>query len=306
MPALRLGRLAGRLYDNAVLLLVFTALFWAGNQVLGRAVVGQIPPIHYSFLRWLGATLLILPFAGPHLRRDWPNIAARWKYLVVIGSVGGGMFNTLQYIGLNHTSALNSLVLNSTGPIFIGLACFIAFRDRITLPQTLGTVVSTAGVLAIVTRGDLGVLNAFSFNYGDLLILLGMATNGFYTAYLRRRPAIHWLSFLFCLFLMSTLFNVPLVAWELSTGARMEVTPFTLTAVAFVAIVPSILAYICFTRGVELIGGVRAGIFLHLIPVFGAALAIGLLGEPLRIYHIVGFALILAGVTLASRKVRDQ
>ena len=150
-----IGRLAGRLYDNAYLLLIFTALFWAGNQVLGRAVVGQIPPIHYSFLRWLGATLLILPFAWPHLRGDWANIKARWLYLVIIGSVGGGMFNTLQYIGLNYTSALNSLVLNSTGPIFIGLACFIAFRDKITLAQLLGTLVSTAGVLAIVTRGDI-------------------------------------------------------------------------------------------------------------------------------------------------------
>jgi drug/metabolite transporter (DMT)-like permease len=301
MTSRSVGSLAGRLYDNAYLLLIFTALFWAGNQVLGRAVVGQIPPIQLSFLRWAGATLLILPFVAPHLRKDWPRIAARWRYLVVIGIVGGGMFNTLQYIGLNYTSALNSLVLNSTAPIFIGLACFIAFRDKITLPQIIGTLVSTSGVLAIVTRGDIAALASFAFNDGDLLILLGMATNGFYTAYLRQRPAIHWLSFLFCLFAMSALFNLPLVVWELSTGATMEVSPFTLAAVGYVAIVPSILAYICFTRGVELIGGVRASIFLHLIPVFGAALAIGLLGEPMGLYHIGGFALILAGVTLASR-----
>jgi drug/metabolite transporter (DMT)-like permease len=301
MPALRLGRLAGRLYDNAYLLLIFTALFWAGNQVLGRAVVGQIPPILYSFLRWLGAMLLILPFAWPHLRRDWPNIAARWRYLVCVGIAGGGMFNTLQYVGLNYTTAINSLVLNSTAPIFIGLACFLVFRDKITAAQMLGTLVSTCGVLAIVAKGEIESLQAMAFNIGDLLILLGMATNGFYTAYLRERPAIHWLSFLFCLFAMSTLFNLPLVAWELSTGATMDVTAFTLASVAYVAVAPSILAYIGFTRGVELIGGVRASIFLHLIPVFGAALAIGILGEPLGVYHIAGFALILAGVTLASR-----
>lgn len=297
-----LARLAGRLYDSAYLLLVFMALFWAGNQVLGRAVVGQIPPVHYSFLRWTGATLLILPFAWSRLRGDWPNIRARWLYLVVIGIVGGGMFNTLQYIGLNYTTALNSLVLNSTGPIFIGLACFLAFGDRISAAQMLGTAVSSVGVLAIVTRGDIGALQSMAFNVGDLLILLGMATNGFYTAYLRQRPQIHWLSFLFCLFLMSALFNLPLVIWELYSVGTMVVSPFTLAAVAYVAVVPSILAYICFTRGVELIGGVRAGIFLHLIPVFGAALAIGLLGEPPGLYHLGGFALILAGVSLASRK----
>lgn len=297
------GRLPiGRLYDNAVLLLVGMALFWAGNQVLGRAVVGQIPPVLYAFLRWAGATLLILPFAWPHLARDAPVIATRWRYLLAIGVVGGGLFNTLQYIGLNHTSAMNSLVLNSTGPIFIGLACFIAFRDRISLRQMAGIAISMSGVLVIITRGDLAALQSFTLNPGDLLILVGMATNGFYTAYLRQRPKIHWLSFLFCLFLVSALFNLPLMLWEWSTGAAMIVSPFTLGAIAYVAIFPSILAYICFTRGVELIGGVRAGTFLHLIPVFGAALAIGLLGEPLGLYHLAGLALILAGVTLATAK----
>jgi drug/metabolite transporter (DMT)-like permease len=296
-----LARLAGRLHDNAYLLLIFMALFWAGNQVLGRAVAGLIPPVLYAFLRWTGATLLILPFAWPHLRGDWPVIRARWLYLVVIGVIGGGMFNTLQYIGLNHTTALNSVVLNSTGPIFIGLACFLVFRDKITAPQVLGMAVSMAGVLGIVSKGDLAALQALAFNPGDLLILLGMAVNGFYTAYLRDRPPIHWLSFLFCLFLVSAVFNLPWVTWELSTEASMTVSPFTLSAVAYVAVFPSILAYICFTRAVELIGGVRTGIFLHLIPVFGAALAIGLLGEPLGLHHVAGLGLILAGVTLASR-----
>lgn len=297
-----LARLFGRLYDNAFLLLSLTSLFWAGNQVLGRAVAGEIPPVMYSFLRWAGATIILLPFAWPHLRGDWPRISERWLYLVLIGSLGGGFFNTVQYIGLNYTTALNSVVLNSTGPIFIGLACFVLFRDRITPAQILGTLVSMAGVLAIVTKGDISTLRALAFNSGDLLILLGMATNGVYTAYLRQRPAIHWLSFLLCLFAVSTAFVVPWLLWEWSTGARMHVTPFTLAAVGYVAIVPSILAYICFTRGVELIGGVRSGVFLHLIPVFGAGLAIGLLGEPLGLYHLTGFALILAGVTMAARK----
>jgi drug/metabolite transporter (DMT)-like permease len=297
-----LARLAGRLHDNAYLLLIFMALFWAGNQVLGRAVAGQIPPILYAFLRWSGATLLILPFAWPHLRGDWPVVRERWFYLVMIGIVGGGMFNTLQYIGLNHTTALNSLVLNSTGPIFIGLACFISFREKMTASQLVGIAISMCGVLTIITRGEFEALQALTFNSGDLLILLGMATNGFYTAYLRNRPKIHWLTFLFFLFAVSAVFNVPWVTWEFATGAKMAISPFTLSAVAYVAIFPSILAYICFTRGVELIGGVRTGIFLHLIPVFGAALAIGLLGEPLGHYHLAGLALILAGVTLASRR----
>jgi drug/metabolite transporter (DMT)-like permease len=297
-----LRRLTTRLYDNAYLLLSFMALCWAGNQVLGRAVAGHIPPIAYSFLRWSLATVIVFPFALPYVRRDWPVIRTHWRYLAFVGAIGGGLFNTLQYIGLNHTTALNSLVLNSTGPIFIAIASFLIFRERLTLRQAGGTAVSMGGVLGIITKGDLDVLHTLAFNIGDLLLLTGMATNGIYTALLRDRPVIHWLSFLFMLFLVSALVVLPFLMWEIATGARMEVSSFTLAALAYVAIFPSVVAYICLTRGVELIGANRSGIFLHMIPLFGALLAIGLLGEPLRVYHVVGFALILCGVALASRK----
>jgi drug/metabolite transporter (DMT)-like permease len=297
-------RLSKRLYDNAYVLLSFMALCWAGNQVLGRAVAGHIPPIAYSFLRWSLATVIVLPFALPHVRRDWPVIRTHWGYLTFVGAIGGGLFNTLQYIGLNHTTALNSVVLNSTGPIFIAMASFVIFRERLTMRQSGGTAVSMFGVLAIITKGDLDALHALTINNGDLLLLTGMATNGIYTALLRDRPAIHWLSFLFVLFLVSGLVVLPFLVWEIAAGDRMEVTSFTLAAVAYIAIFPSVVAYICLTRGVELIGVNRSGIFLHLIPLFGALMAIGLLGEPLRVFHVIGFALILCGVALASRKQR--
>ena len=248
--------------------------------------------------------MIVLPSRFPHVRRDWPVIRTRWRYLAFVGAIGGGLFNTLQYIGLNHTTALNSVVLNSTGPIFIAMASFLIFRERLTLRQAGGTAVSMAGVLGIITKGDLDVLHTLAFNNGDLLLLTGMATNGIYTALLRDRPVIHWLSFLFMLFLVSALVVLPFLMWEIASGARMEVTSFTLAAVGYVAIFPSVVAYICLTRGVELIGANRSGIFLHMIPLFGALLAIGLLGEPLRVFHVIGFALILCGVALASRKGR--
>jgi len=297
-----LRRLTTRLYDNAYLLLSFMALCWAGNQVLGRAVAGHIPPITYSFLRWSLATVVVLPFGLSHVRRDWPVIQTHWRYLTFVGAIGGGLFNTLQYIALNYTTALNSVVLNSTGPIFIALASFLIYRERLTVRQTGGTAVSMAGVLGIITKGHLDVLHALAFNRGDLLLLTAMATNGIYTALLRDRPAIHWLSFLFVLFLVSTLFVLPFCTWEIASGARMEVTPFTLAAIGYIAIFPSVVAYICLTRGVELIGANRSGIFLHMIPLFGVLLAIGLLGEPLQVFHVIAFALILYGVVLANRK----
>lgn len=298
-----LRRLADKAFNNAHLLLSLMALFWAGNQVLGRAAAGHIPPVALSFLRWSLAALIVLPFALPHLRRDWPVVREKWLFLGFLGVIGGGAFNTLQYIGLNYTTALNSLVLNSTGPILIAIACVVIFKDRLTVRQMLGTVVSMAGVLVVVSRGELELLMTLSLNRGDLLILFAMFITAIYTAYLRLRPNIHWITFLFCMFLASGLFNLPLVLIEMiAFGKFVQPTIFTVLAIGYVSIFPSILSYFCFTRGVELIGGVRAGIFMHLIPLFGALMAIGLLGEPLALFHIVGFALILGGVALTSRK----
>lgn len=289
-------------FANAYLLLTLMAVFWAGNQVLGRAVAGHIPPIALSFFRWALATLFVLPFAWNHVRRDWPVIRKNWKLLTFLGVIGGGAFNTLQYIGLNYTTALNSLILNSTAPVVIALSCFLVFGDRMTPGQVLGTFISLAGVLAVVSQGSVEALLGLTLNAGDLLILLAMSTTGIYTAYLRKRPDVHWLSFLFTLFLASALFNVPWYLIEAASGARPSVTLFTALAIGYVAIFPSILSYLFYARGVELIGGVRAGIFMHLIPLFGALLAIGLLGEPLLVVHVIGFALIVAGVALTSRK----
>ena len=298
-----LRRLADTTFNNAYLLLSLTALFWAGNQVLGRAVAGHVPPVALSFLRWSFATLIVLPFAWPYLKRDWPVVREKWLFLGFLGIIGGGAFNTLQYIALNYTTAINSLVLNSTGPILIAIACVLIFKDRLTGRQMLGTLVSITGVLVVVSGGELEMLASFSLNRGDLIILFAMAITGVYTAYLRLRPNIHWITFLFCQFLASSLFNAPLALIEaVEFGKALQPTLFTVLAIGYVSVFPSILAYLCFIRGVELIGGVRAGIFLHLIPLFGAMMAIGFLGEPLAAFHIVGFMLILCGVALTSRK----
>lgn len=298
-----LRRLADKAFNNAYFLLSLMALFWAGNHILGRAVAGQIPPVALSFLRWSFATLIVLPFALPHLRRDWPVLREKWLFLGILGTIGGGAFNTLQYIALNYTTALNSLILNSTGPILIAVACVFIFKDRLTFAQVLGTAISMFGTLVVVSRGDLEVLQTFSLNRGDLLMLLAMAITAIYTAFLRLRPDIHWITFLFAMFLASGLFNLPLVLVEMIVfGKFVHMSLNTALAIGYVSIFPSILSYLCFVRGVELIGGVRAGIFMHLVPLFGAAMAIALLGEPVALFHVTGFVLILAGVALTSRK----
>ena len=270
--------------------------------MLGRAVAGHVPPIALAFLRWTFATALILPFAWRRLVEDWPVVRARWPLLLFFAAAGGGSFNTLSYIGLNHTTALNALLLQSSGPVLIVLVSYLAFRDRLGWRTALGIAVSLSGVLTIIGEGDFARLAAFRPNVGDLWILAAMTCWAVYTAFLRKRPPMHWLSFTAVLYGLSALVNVPFFLWEQWSGRALIADWTTFGAIAYVSVFPSVLAYIFYNRGVQLIGAGRAGVFLHLVPFFGAGLAIALLGEALRTYHVAGFALILAGVALAARR----
>jgi drug/metabolite transporter (DMT)-like permease len=297
-----ISRLGQKLYSNAYLLLSLTALFWAGNFVLGRGVHEHVPPIALAWTRWCLATLIILPFAIPHLKRDWPVIRENLPILLFFGILGVGAFNMLSYTGLNYTTALNALVLQSSGPILIVLVCFLIFGDKISPRQAVGIACSLTGVLVMVARGDPNVLAKFQLNRGDIFLLVALVLWGLYTAYLRKRPDIHWLSFTATTFLIGAIVNTPFYVWEHLNVRQLHFDAQTLAAVAYVSIFPSVLAYICFNRGVELIGANRAGVCLYLVPLFGAILAIVVLGEEPQKYHFTGIALILAGVTLAARK----
>ncbi len=295
----RLGRAA---YGNAYLLLTLTTLFWAGNFTLGRGVHGTVPPIALAWSRWTLASLLILPFAWRHLKRDWPLLRQHAGIVLFLGATGVGAFNSLAYLGLNYTTALNGLILQSSAPVMIALAAFFFFGDRVSPRQGVGIVLSLIGVLIIVTQGDLSRLSQMAFNQGDLLIFGAMAIWAIYTVFVRKRPSVHPVSFAAATFIIGAIVNTPIFLFEHASGWRLQPTPETFAAIAYVSIFPSILSYIFFNRGVELIGSNRAGVFLHLVPFFGAVLAITLLGERLQLFHLAGFALILTGVTLASRK----
>lgn len=301
-----LARLGHAAWSNAALLLSLVSLFWAGNQIVGRAAAGEVPPIMLGCLRWVLATLFILPFAWHSLRKDWPVVRAKIGMLAFLGIVGGGAINTLSYIGLNYTTAMNALILNSSAPIFIVLFCFLIFGDRITLLQIAGIFVSIAGVLSVVLAGDFSALASFTLNRGDALIMLGMASWGVYTAFLRKRPAIAPLSFAATTFAAAAIANMPLVAVEALVGYAPRPSLFALLAVGYAGIFPSVIAYTLYNRSVELIGGSRAGVFTHLVPLFGAVLAFTFLGETPGLHHAVGFALILAGIWLASRPARTR
>lgn len=286
---------------TAFVLLALTALFWSGNHVLGRAITGEVPPLGISTLRWLIPMLILWPFVRPKLGHDWPLIRSHWRLLLGLGLTGGALFSGLQYVGLQLTTALNVSVINSLTPVFIVAASALVFGDRLHTRQVWGILTSLAGVLVIVAHGDIGMLRSLDFNTGDLIIVFNMAVFGIYSAYLRKVPPLHWLTFLFVIAGVSVLGTTPFFIWEHLSGYTFKPTWLTIGAIAYIAIFPSVLAFAFWTRGVALIGANRAGPFLHLIPLYSAVLANVLLGEALMTYHVFGFALILSGVWLATR-----
>jgi drug/metabolite transporter (DMT)-like permease len=225
---------------------------------------------------------------------------------VFLALIGGAAFGTLQFVALQYTTALNMGVVGSVAPAFIVAASYLLFRDGLGPTQLLGVVVSLAGVLAILTQLYPERLLGLTFNAGDLLILVNMVFWAVYCACLRLRPAVHTMSFLFAMAPIAAVGTFPFAAWEYAAGYRLVPDALTVSVVLYAAFFTSLLALIAWNRGIDLIGAPRASAFLHTIPLFSAVFATTLLGEQLRLYHVVGFVLILAGVTLASRPARRQ
>jgi drug/metabolite transporter (DMT)-like permease len=296
------GRRGGWLFDQPYLLLALTSLFWAGNTVLGRFIVGHVPPITLAFIRWAGAFVILLPFAARHLLRDWPTIRRHSGLMLLLAFTGFSVYNTLAYYGLQYTTAINGLLLQSVAPLFVAMWTFALFGDRLTLRQAGGICVSLSGVFVIVCHGSLAVLLSVQFNRGDLCFLIALVIYGFYAAALRKRPPMHPFSFLAAGMGAGAVMLIPAMAWEIAGGRTVVFDAESVSSFAFVCIFPSLLGYLFLNRGIELIGANRAAPFIHLVPVFGSALAIVLLGERFELFHAVGYALVFAGITVATKK----
>ena len=289
------------LNNQPYLLLSLTSLFWAGNIVLARYVGGHVPPMTLSCVRWIGAFAILMPFAWPHLKQDWPALRARLPLMVGLSATGFAFNNAVSYWALQYTEALNALLIQSSGPLFVALWSLLLFGIRLTWAQLAGIAISLAGVLTILLRGDLAALVNIQFNRGDVMFAGSVLSFGLYSALITRRPKIHQLSLISFTIGCGALLLLPFSILEFLAGIRLQPDALTLATVVYVMIFPSILAYLFFNRGIALIGPNRASPFLHLVPVFGSAMAILLLGEQPQLFHLTGYLLVLAGVVIASR-----
>jgi len=295
-------RVFGRLYDAPYLLLILTMLFWAGNATLGRYAAGYFPPIALGTLRWIGATLILLPFALPYLRADWPVIRKHAVMLTVLSLFSISAYNTLSYYGLQYTEVINAVILQSVGTPVVLAFTFLIYGDRINLRQAAGILLAFAGVVLIVSRGELSTLLKYSVNIGDFILLLAISCYSFYSALLKKRPPLHPLSFVTLTMGWGAILLLPFYASEIASGYTAPFEMKALLMLFYVIVFPSLLAHFFFMRSVELIGPNRAAPVMYTIPVFASVMAIIFLGERLYPFHIAGFALVTAGVVLATRR----
>ena len=284
------------------LLLTLAPFFWACNWIVGRGLHEEIPPLAMTFYRWAFALAFMLPFALPHVRRQWPLIRKHWRVLMLLGLLGVGSHNALAYIGLNYTTATNGVILNSFIPVMIIALSWIFLRKRLSGVQLVGVLVSLSGVLTILSRGSLERLAAFRLNVGDVLVILSMLLWSLYTICLRWRPAgLHMLAFLFVIACVGDAAVLPFYLAENALGRSAQWTWEAVLALASVGLFSSFLAYIFWNRGVEEVGASVAGLFVHLMPVFGTVLAWLFLAERLQLFHVAGIVLILTGIYVTSR-----
>ncbi len=289
-------------------LLVLTTLFWAGNFVLGRAVHLEVPPLGLSFWRWLTALIIILPFAIPHWKASRQVIRQHWPILLALSVFSVACFNTMIYLGLQTAPASNSILLQSACPILILIISWLFFKEKVTLLQGAGMLVSLFGVVVVVTEGSPSAIMGMDFlNVGTAWILLAVLCWAIYSSLLRLRPdGLSPFGFFALTVLVGVVVLFPFYLYETFSGRAMPVNLISVGSVLYVGIFPSILSYLFWNKAIAELGAARAGQFIHLVPAFGITMAILFLGEPLQGFHISGFLLILGGIWLATVIARKR
>lgn len=296
-----------RLDFRTAALLTLPPLLWAGNAVVGRAMDGLVPPVTLNFLRWALAFLLLVPLAGWVLRPG-SGLWLHWKRYAVLGLLGVGCYNALQYLALKTSTPLNVTLVASSSPVFMLVIGALFFKQRVTRRHITGAVLSIAGVLVVLSRGDWNLLLQVRLVPGDLYVLLATAAWAFYSWLLIRPgdpPAIRadWAAFLMAQVAMGLAWSGLFAAGEWAAGdTHVEWGWPVAAALAYVAIGPAVIAYRCWGVGVQRVGPTIAGFFANLTPLFAGVLSAAFLGELPRVYHAVAFALIVGGIAVSSRR----
>lgn len=285
------------------ILLVIATLLWGGNFVFGRAVANDLSPFTLSFFRWVVALIIFFPIARSSLKRDWKQIKKHLPIVFIMALTGVAAFNTIVYIGLHYTTAINASLVNSTTPILIYILSYFFLKERLTRIQLIGTMISLTGVLLIISKGSLISFIQLSFSYGDLIVLIAAISWSIYSLLLKRYADELPTQATFLInIIIGTLILFPFFIYELINPNITIVWSITsVSAIFYTGIFASIVSFVCWNIGVVRIGANKAGIYLNLIPVFATLFAVLFIGESLLLFQFIGGMFVILGVYLSSK-----
>jgi len=287
-------------------LLLLTTAFWAGNIVAGKGLSQQITPVSLAFFRWALASLIVLPLSLKSLRRDWPLVKQNWRIILLLSLLGISLFNTILYFSAHSTAATNIALIQTTMPVFVVLLSFWLFATRITRKMLVGVVLAVSGAVYVILKGQILNLRQLHFSIGDLSMVFDAFIYALYSVLLRKAPRLHPMSFLAVTFTFGTLMLLPFFIWERAVSAPLVLTPTLGLTIVYIAIFPSILAYLFWNHGVAVIGSSSTGLFACFIPIFTAVIAILFLHETLHAYHAVGLVMVIVGIALVQTARPDS
>ena len=291
----------------AYILLILTTLFWSGNFIVGKAASTYgIPPFSLNFYRWLCAGLILLPFTLKEILLKRNYIFQNIGFFIILGITSITIFNSTVYYSLYYMQVISGVLMISTIPVWIMFISSILGIEKTNKYQILGVILSLLGVLFIITKSDLNLIKNLDFNRGDLIMATGMFAWALYSALLKKKTyEISQITLLEVVIITGLIFLIPIYILEMNFGKQIVLgKPFILT-LSYVVIFPGLASFFFWIKGIGIIGANRAGVFLHLMPVFGAIMAIILFDEKFMIYHILGAIFIFAGITLSNKKIKN-
>ena len=288
----------------AYILLILPTLFWSGNFIVGKAAsIYEIPPFSLNFFRWLFAGLILMPFTIKEIINKKKYILSNLGFFIILGITSITIFNSIVYYSLYYTQVISGVLMISTIPVWIIFISSILNIEKTNLFQIIGVILSLTGVLFIITKADIDLIQNLDFNKGDLTMVIAMFSWAIYSALLKKKKyEISQITLLQVVIICGLVFLIPIYFIEMSMGYFIKLgKPFYLT-LTYVVIFPGLASFFFWIKGIALIGANRAGVFLHLMPIFGAIMAMIIFDEKFMFYHFLGAIFIIAGITLSNKK----
>jgi len=296
------SRLLSSAFTSAPLLLSLATLGWAGNTIAGRLAVGEVSPLVIVFMRWTIVFAILLMTKRKELPAALPKLKGKWPWVFMMGALGLSFFNTLFYTAAQSTTAINLGLIQCAMPMFILIGATLILKTKLTFGQIIGTILTMAGVLLIISKGDFSLLVGLQINKGDWIMLGACIFYAGYTIGLQNRPDIDNMTMMTVFAGAAWVLSIPILLIEVTQGtAQWPATQLAWLIVLFISLIPSFMSQVFYMRGVDLIGPDRAGVYSNLVPIYSAALGVLILNEAFGLYHLLSITIVITGLTVISR-----